>query len=99
MLQQVVVFLKPKKGSDFHYFCLFSLKLYLYIKIHYYEYLLLNPYQFWLFIRFKHNEHQVEDARKLASEMGFFKFELKDTRRFVVDKFPVLNKTISFLGS
>jgi hypothetical protein len=47
----------------------------------------------WLFIRFKHNEHQVEDARKLASEMGFFKFELKDTRRFVVDKFPVLNKT------
>lgn len=46
----------------------------------------------WLFIRFKHNEHQVDDARTLASELGFFKFELKDTRRFVVDKFPVLDK-------
>jgi len=28
----------------------------------------------WQFIIFKHNEHQVEDAKKLAKELGFKKF-------------------------
>ena len=46
----------------------------------------------WLFIRFKHNQHQVEQAREMSKALGFYKFVLKDTRRFVVDKFPVLNR-------
>lgn len=46
----------------------------------------------WMFIRFKHNEHQVDEARNLSKELGFSKFELKDTRRFTQEKFPVLNK-------
>lgn len=36
----------------------------------------------WDFIVFKHNEHQVEDARKLATDMGFVKFNVKKTGRF-----------------
>ena len=45
----------------------------------------------WAFIRFKHNEHQVEIAKNTATEMGFQKFTMKDSSRFVLDnKFPVL---------
>jgi MoaA/NifB/PqqE/SkfB family radical SAM enzyme len=36
----------------------------------------------WDFIVFKHNEHQVEEARQLATKMGFFKFNVKKTGRF-----------------
>lgn len=36
----------------------------------------------WDYIVFRHNEHQVEEAQKLAQEMGFFKFNLKKTGRF-----------------
>jgi MoaA/NifB/PqqE/SkfB family radical SAM enzyme len=46
----------------------------------------------WMFIRFKHNEHQVVEAKKLALEFGFNKFTLKNTRRFETAQFPVLNK-------
>jgi MoaA/NifB/PqqE/SkfB family radical SAM enzyme len=47
----------------------------------------------WAFIRFKHNEHQVEDARKKAKELGFETFTMKDSSRFLLDtKFPVWNK-------
>jgi MoaA/NifB/PqqE/SkfB family radical SAM enzyme len=47
----------------------------------------------WAFIRFKHNQHQVEDARKLAIDLGFKNFVMKDSSRFLVDnKFPVLDK-------
>jgi MoaA/NifB/PqqE/SkfB family radical SAM enzyme len=47
----------------------------------------------WAFIRFKHNEHQVEQARKLASSLGFEVFTTKDSSRFLLDtKFPVWNK-------
>ena len=36
----------------------------------------------WDFIVFAHNEHQVEEARTLALEMGFQKFVTKKTARF-----------------
>ena len=46
----------------------------------------------WMFIRFKHNEHQVETARSISKELGFEKFTTKDSKRFG-KKFPVLNRT------
>jgi MoaA/NifB/PqqE/SkfB family radical SAM enzyme len=50
----------------------------------------------WKFIIFKHNEHQVLDARTLANKMGFKLFETVVTNRFAnrynSDKFPVFNK-------
>ena len=47
----------------------------------------------WAFIRFKHNEHQVEEAKRRAKELGFETFTMKDSSRFLLDtKFPVWNK-------
>ena len=39
-------------------------------------------YAKWDFIVFKHNEHQVDEARQLAMDMGFKKFQVKKTGRF-----------------
>lgn len=36
----------------------------------------------WDFIVFRHNEHQVDEARALAAELGFKKFNVKKTGRF-----------------
>lgn len=36
----------------------------------------------WDFIVFKHNEHQVEEARSLAKKMGFKQFRIRKTSRF-----------------
>jgi hypothetical protein len=36
----------------------------------------------WMFIRFKHNEHEVETARALASTLKFERFNTKDSKRF-----------------
>ena len=36
----------------------------------------------WTFIEFKHNYHQIEEARKLASDLGFKRFNVKYTARF-----------------
>lgn len=36
----------------------------------------------WAFLRFKHNEHQVKEAQRRATNLGFKKFALKDTNRF-----------------
>jgi len=48
----------------------------------------------WAFIRFKHNAHQVEAAKVIASEIGFQRFVMKDSSRFVLDsKFSALDKT------
>lgn len=44
----------------------------------------------WMFIRFKHNEHQVETARKIAKDLGFKKFSTKDSKRFG-KSYPVLS--------
>lgn len=47
----------------------------------------------WAYIRFKHNEHQVEEAKQRAYKLGFKEFVMKDSSRFVLDtKFPVLDK-------
>lgn len=47
----------------------------------------------WVFIKFKHNEHQVEEAKQLASEIGFQRFSVKNSIRFLTgDKFEVLDK-------
>lgn len=48
----------------------------------------------WVFIKFKHNEHQVEQARLMAQQVGFQRFSVKNSIRFITgDKFEVLDKT------
>lgn len=51
----------------------------------------------WHFIRFKHNEHQVDEAYRRAVELGFKRFEVKNSRRFHDEKFEVLDKSGNFL--
>lgn len=47
----------------------------------------------WAFIAFKHNEHQVEDARTLSTQLGFRSFTKKNSSRFMLTKeFPVYDK-------
>jgi sulfatase maturation enzyme AslB (radical SAM superfamily) len=47
----------------------------------------------WAFIRFKHNEHQVDEARSIAKNLGFTEFSLKDSSRWLLEpKFDVLDK-------
>lgn len=47
----------------------------------------------WAFIRFKHNEHQVDTARNIAKDLGFEQFTMKDSSRFLIKpEFDVLNK-------
>jgi len=47
----------------------------------------------WAYIRFKHNEHQVDQARLLATELNFKVFTMKDSSRFLMKpEFEVLNK-------
>lgn len=36
----------------------------------------------WSMIKFEHNSHEILDAQKVASDMGFFAFDLTHTRRF-----------------
>lgn len=36
----------------------------------------------WDFIVFRHNEHQINEARDLSKELGFTKFQIKKTGRF-----------------
>jgi MoaA/NifB/PqqE/SkfB family radical SAM enzyme len=36
----------------------------------------------WQMIVFKHNEHEIEQAKKLSKEMGFFEFRFVHTKRF-----------------
>lgn len=45
----------------------------------------------WHMLVFKHNEDQVDDCRKLSSELGFDNFESKHTVRFMRNKFHVLD--------
>jgi MoaA/NifB/PqqE/SkfB family radical SAM enzyme len=47
----------------------------------------------WVFIKFKHNEHQVADARALSIELGFKTFVLKNSSRFILEpRVNVLDK-------
>jgi MoaA/NifB/PqqE/SkfB family radical SAM enzyme len=57
----------------------------------------------WHFLIFKHNEHQVEEAEKLAEDIGFSAFRSKRTGRFVkngkmLDYFPILNSEGEEIG-
>ena len=36
----------------------------------------------WSFIRFGHNQHQEDDIRKLAKDLGFIRFTASNTQRF-----------------
>lgn len=48
----------------------------------------------WAFIRFKHNEHQVDEARAIATDLGFSEFSLKDSSRWLLEPtFDVLDKS------
>lgn len=47
----------------------------------------------WCFIKFKHNEHQVEEARDIAEQLGFSLFVEKNSSRFIGEpKFEVYDK-------
>ena len=37
----------------------------------------------WDFIVFKHNEGQVEKAKKISQDLGFYSFQIKKTSRFL----------------
>jgi len=50
----------------------------------------------WMFIRFKHNEHQVAAAEAVAAEAGFKKFTVKNSRRHA-RPFPVVDEQGKFL--
>ena len=55
----------------------------------------------WDFIVFKHNENQVEDAKKLSKELGFKCFQVKKTSRFlknIYEKDQKLDSTIADYG-
>lgn len=45
----------------------------------------------WMFIRFRHNEHQVDEARQISKELGFAKFSTKESKRFG-KQYPVLDR-------
>lgn len=46
----------------------------------------------WVFIKFKHNSHQVEEAERRSKELGFTRFTMKNTIRFTgEEKFSVVN--------
>jgi hypothetical protein len=47
----------------------------------------------WVFIKFKHNEHQVKKAKLMSEDLGFKYFTLKNSSRFVLEpKVKVLNR-------
>ena len=47
----------------------------------------------WAFIKFKHNEHQEDDARRIAKELNFSMFTLKNSSRFLGEpKYRVIDK-------
>lgn len=54
----------------------------------------------WDYLVFQHNEHQVEEARQLAAELGFSAFYTKATARFFhprtgrrLKRIPILNRS------
>lgn len=47
----------------------------------------------WVFIKFKHNEHQAEQAQTMSVKLGFKTFVLKNSSRFILEpKVKVLNR-------
>jgi MoaA/NifB/PqqE/SkfB family radical SAM enzyme len=57
----------------------------------------------WNFIAFRHNEHQITEAARLAKELGFKRFYVKKTGRFFRDghveqSFPILDSSGIVVG-
>jgi MoaA/NifB/PqqE/SkfB family radical SAM enzyme len=59
----------------------------------------------WDYIVFRHNEHQVERARRLAKDLGFTRFNVKTTGRFLnsakleyIDSTPAKNRAGEVVG-
>lgn len=55
----------------------------------------------WDFIAFKHNQHQIEEARILSKKLGFKDFQVKKTSRFLKNLFEEderLDSTIMSYG-
>jgi len=51
----------------------------------------------WSFLAFKHNEHQITEAKKLSKAYGFSDFYLKHSSRFAFDdSFAVFDSKIRF---
>jgi len=47
----------------------------------------------WVFIKFKHNEHQVIEAQDMSVKLGFKSFVLKNSSRFILEpKVKVVNR-------
>lgn len=53
----------------------------------------------WNFIVFRHNQHQVQEARRLSEDLGFFKFLPRRTGRFFhhgqereLERWPVMDR-------
>jgi hypothetical protein len=52
----------------------------------------------WDMLIFKHNEHQVEEAKKLAKDMGFVVFRAKVSRRFESKPINFLEPPVGFVN-
>ena len=50
----------------------------------------------WMFIRFKHNEHQVGAAEEISKTLNFKNFQVRDSRRHA-RPFPVVDNQGTFL--
>jgi MoaA/NifB/PqqE/SkfB family radical SAM enzyme len=50
----------------------------------------------WKFIVFKHNEHQIDEAKNLANDIGFIEFKIEYTDRswYHGNKWPVYNNNV-----
>ena len=49
-------------------------------------------YAKWHMLVFEHNEHQVQEAKQMAEELGFKMFTTKNTTRFKDDHFQVIDE-------
>ena len=47
----------------------------------------------WDMLVFEHNQHQVDECKKLSEDLGFIQFIPKNTARFKEDKLDVLDRT------
>lgn len=57
------------------------------------EFISYNGIAEWVFIKFKHNQHQVDEAEQRSKDLGFKRFTIKNTIRFIGEKkFSVLDK-------
>jgi MoaA/NifB/PqqE/SkfB family radical SAM enzyme len=58
-----------------------------------YDFIQAGGYAVWDMLVFEHNQHQVDQCKKLSDELGFKTFYSKNTSRFHGDSLSVLDKT------